>query len=293
MRLLITTTDYNVTINLAKKMDDGIKYSTPVIYHCYWNGTLNEKHYYSIKSCYYFNVYKNKNNKIILWLEGNVPNEYYNKIKEYAEIRYFSLSYEKKNTGFISDDFYYNTALSYYSDVVRYLLLYNYGGCWFDLDCFFLRNFDSIFYYYGDEICVYQWENKNFPNGAIYISLVPKSSKMKAIIELIIDRGKGWGFHEAQLTYDLPMDLLVLPCSWFDPDWIPNPYNLNAINHFHNTYNNGVNSFFVDTDKKVDFDHFHKGSFCYHWHNRWNDPVGDTSSIKQLVRIIDSFLESR
>ena len=124
MRQLITTSDYYVSIDLAKKMDDGIKYKMPVIYHCYWKGTLNEKHYYSIKSCYYFNVYKNKNNKIILWLEGNVINEYYNKIKEYAEIRYFSFSDEKENTGFIADNFYYNKLLSYYSDVVRYLLFF-------------------------------------------------------------------------------------------------------------------------------------------------------------------------
>jgi hypothetical protein len=66
----------------------------------------------------------NKNNKIILWLEGNVINEYYNKIKEYAEIRYFSFSDEKENTGFIADNFYYNKLLSYYSDVVRYLLFF-------------------------------------------------------------------------------------------------------------------------------------------------------------------------
>ena len=91
--------------------------------------------------------------------------------------------------------------MSFYSDVVRYLLLYNYGGIWFDLDCFFLRNFDPLFYNFKNEICVYQWENQYYPNGAIFISLQPKCEKMKKIIDFIINRGWGWGFQEAKLTY--------------------------------------------------------------------------------------------
>ena len=134
--------------------------------------------------------------------------------------------------------------LSFYSDVVRYILLYNYGGIWFDLDCFFLRNFDSIFHNFENEICVYQWENQNYPNGAIFISLESKSEKMKKNIEFIINRNRGWGFQEANLTYDLPLDMLVLPCSWFDADWIPNEYDI------------GVKKFFENTDKQYDFDNF-------------------------------------
>jgi len=167
MKLLINTTDYNETINLAINFQE--EYTKQVIFHCYWNGILNEKHLYSILSCYYFNVYKNKH-KIILWLENNTSNEYNIEISKYAEIKYFSFSDEKCNTVFLADNnFYYNTTLSFYSDVVRYLLLYNYGGIWFDLDCFILRNFDPIFLNFENEICVYQWEDQNYPNGAIYI----------------------------------------------------------------------------------------------------------------------------
>jgi len=238
---------------------------------------LNEKHFYSILSCYYFNVYRN-NHKIILWLENNTPNEYNGKIEKYAEIKYFSFSDEKNNTNFIRNDIYYNKTLSFYSDLVRYLLLYNYGGIWFDLDCFILRNFDPIFYNYENEICVYQWENRNYPNGAIYMSLESKSEKMKKNIEFIINNNKGWGFQEAQLNYDLPLDMLVLPCSWFDAGWIDNPYNI------------GVTHFFENTDKHYDFDTFYKGSFCYHWHNNWSKNIHNNSIIMQLVKIIQNDL---
>lgn len=69
----------------------------------------------------------------------------------------------------------------------------------------------------------------NYPNGAIFISLEPRSSKMKDAIEFIIKRNRGWGFQEANLTYDLPLDFLVLPCSWFDPTWIKYPSTIKDI----------------------------------------------------------------
>jgi hypothetical protein len=275
MKLLIDTTDYLKTIEIASNIQES--YNKPVLFHCYWNGNLNEKHLYSIQSCYYFNVLK-KNHKIILWLENNSPNEYNIEIEKYAEVKIFDLNHEKKNTFLENRDFYYNPTLSFYSDVVRYMLLYNYGGCWFDLDCFFLRCFDPLFFHYGTEICVYQWEDQINPNGAIYICLDSKSEKMEKNIEFIINRNRGWGFQEAQLTYNLDMNLLVLPCSWFDGLWIDNPYNI--------YYGN----FFEDTDTKYDFSNFFKGAFCYHWHNGWNMNIHKNSIMNQLIQIIQQEL---
>jgi mannosyltransferase OCH1-like enzyme len=275
MKLLIDKTDYIETINIALNLKED--YEKSVIFHSYWNGQLNKKHLYSILSCYYFNVYKNKqvsDFKIILWLENNKPNKYNVQIEKYAEIKNFSLSNEILDTKFITSEFYYKKELSFYSDVVRYLLLYNYGGIWFDLDCFFLRSFSPIFNNFENEICVYQWENQNYPNGAIYISLIPKSEKMRHNIQFIIKHNRGWGFQEASLTYDLPLDMLVLPCSWFNADWIKNPFNI------------GTEKFFEETNINYDFDNFFKGSFCYHWHNKWNHKIEDNSIIKQLVKII-------
>lgn len=278
MKLLISKTDYTETINIAINLQG--EYSKSVIFHCYWHGILNEKHLYTILSCYYFNVYRNKH-KIILWLENNTPNEYNTEIEKYAEIRYFYLASEKISTGFLENyEFKFGRVshIAHYSDFVRNLLLYNYGGIWFDLDCFVLRNFDPIFSNFENEICVYQWENENYPNNAIFMSLHPKSEKMKKNIEFIVERNYGWGFQEAHLTYDLPLDMLVLPCSWFNADWINNPYNI------------GFDNFFKNTDKQYNFDNFYSGSFCYHWHNKWNKNIDDNSIIMQLVKIIQNNL---
>jgi hypothetical protein len=273
MKLLIKTADYIETIKIAKELKG--EYLESVIFHCYWNGILNEKHLYSILSFYYFNVHNNKH-KIILWIENNTPNEYNDKIKKYAEIKYFNL---KDESAFLENrTFYYSKGLTYYSDLIRSVLLYNYGGCWFDLDCFCLRNFDPIFKNFGNEICLYQWEHQNYPNNAIYISLLPKSDKMKKNIEFIIKRNRGWGFQEANLTFDLDLDMLILPCGWFDGSWITNPYNLE------------FRYFFTPTNKKYNFDNFFKGAFCYHWHNNWNMKIDDSSIFKQLVNCIEKSL---
>ena len=147
MKLLVNKTDYDETIQLATDINQ--KYEKIVTFHCYWNGILNEKHLYSIKSCYHFN----KKHKIILWLENNTYNQYNEEIKKYAEIKYFSLNQEINNTVFMQNrQFYCKNFLPFYSDLVRTLLLYNYGGIWFDLDCFFLRNFDPIFKHFENEI---------------------------------------------------------------------------------------------------------------------------------------------
>ena len=279
MKLFTYNTNYNETINIAIKLKG--EYNRSVIFHCYWNGQLNEKHLYSILSCYYFNVYNNKH-KIILWLDNNTPNKYNLEIEKYAEIRHFSENDEKENTKFIEKSYECkNKTASYYSDLVRKLLLYNYGGIWFDLDCFILRSFDPLFSIFGNEICVYQWELQSFPNGAIYMSLEPKSEKMKNNIEYIIKRDRGFGFKEAYLTYDLPLDMLVLPCSWFDADWLVNEENI------------GCKNFFKNTNKQYNFENFFNGSFCYHWHNRWDEDIQDNCILLQLVNIIMNCLESK
>lgn len=269
MRWFIPTTNYTETIQHALELKG--EYNKSVLFHCYWNGNLNEKHLYSILSCYFFNVHHNKH-KLVLWVENNTPNQYNDEISKYADIKPFSLSEEKKETKFLEAyDVAFDNIL-FYSDFVRSLLLYNYGGVWFDLDCLFTRNFDPLFCHFEHEICLYEWGHKNYPNNAIYMSLHRKSEKMKQNMEYIVQRNLGWSFFE--VTYDLPLDILVLPCSWFDADWIQNPYNIGWVN------------FFKNTEIQYSFETFFKGSFCYHWHNQWDEQIEENSIFMQLIKHI-------
>jgi hypothetical protein len=263
MKLLTNEIDYEKTIEIAIKLSGN--YDKKVIYHCYWNGDLNEKHLGSIKSCYYFNVKNKINKKIILWIENNNNDNL--EFKKYAEIKQFQFDKNFKMTKTCYK------GLSYYSDIVRYIILYNYGGCWFDLDILFLRCIEPLFFNFENEIIVYQWEKRNWPNGAIYISLSPKNEKMENNIKFITKRNIGWGFLTGNLTYEMSLDLLVLPCSWFDGGWISNPYNIKF-------------NIFNKTEKEYTFDNFFKGSFCFHWHNQWDVIIEENSIFEQLINLL-------
>ncbi len=277
MKLLSIDCEFNKTIELAKNLN-GI-YGKEVIFHCYWLGNLNEKHFYSILSFYYFNVYKNKH-KIILWLESNKSNNYNEEIEKYAQIKYFSLEDEIKTLNY--NDIYFRHSkkdLTEYADFIRLLLLYNYGGCWFDLDCFCLRSFDPLFFNYGNNICMYKWAYCNYPNNAIVISLEPKSENMKKTIDFFHNQNTGWRT-QSNCEINSPINILVLPCSWFDPIW--------EKTEFSDNFN--FSKFFESQKEVFKLNYFFQGAFCYHWHNMWNKTIEKNSPMYYLVNDVKNML---
>jgi len=277
MRLYTDTHKYKETIEMANNLTG--TYEDPVLYHCFWNGKLNEKHYISILSCFYFNVLNKPNRKIILLTNSPFEdNDILRVISQFCEVRYFDFSEELKDTGISDEISKTNDVYQFKSDRIRYVLLYKYGGIWFDLDMFFLRSLDPIFNAFENEICVYTWADSNYPNGAFFMSLKKNSEKMLDFINYLINRNLGYGFQDYfyqknHLTFDTPLDILVLPCSWFDggflydfPDFI-----------------DGNKEFFKSVNGIINIDTFAKGAFCYHWHNRWYNNVEEMSYFDQLT----------
>ncbi|MDQ2104061.1 glycosyltransferase [Azospirillum isscasi] len=262
-----------LALEVAKLIKDETPPAEPIIFHGYWNGTLNEKHLISVKSCYLFNVRGGKN-KIVIWTQNCDDNAYLDEIRQYAEVRAFSERDECRGTFLDGHEFGRSIDASFYSDIVRYILLYKYGGVWFDLDCLFLRSVIPLLNQFPGKILAYRWEQQNYPNGAIYVSPTPLSETMKRNIEFIQKRGCGWGFQQAGLVYDTPMDILVLPCPWFDAGWIDNP-----VLHF--------NGFMKASPVEYDLDTFFPGAFCFHWHNKWFDAIEPASPMDRLARDID------
>jgi hypothetical protein len=265
MKLLTPSTAYEDTIRMANALD--ISEDIPTLFHFYWKGVLNEKHYISIKSCRRFHP----TSEILLWTESGTPNEWLHKCQEICTVQPFVLSTEMESC-FVREFTHLRFgAVTYYSDFIRLLLLYKYGGIWADLDCFFLRNFSPLLRIVEDYPAVYTWELQPYPNNAVFISPIKENPKLKAFIEYMYNKRAGWGFQQENVIFDTPVDLLVLPCSWFDPGWITNPYNIS------------FGTFMAQTNKKVTLDTFFKGSFCFHWHNRWDVPIHETSMIRQLA----------
>jgi hypothetical protein len=206
--------------------------------------------------------------------------------KGYSEVRVFCLMNELQGN-FLDDlkhmelDFYEND-LRYYSDFVRLVLLYKYGGIWFDLDIFFLQCIDPILFEFNNEIILYEWEDQNYPNNALFISLVPQDEKLAAIICHLAYQKWGWGFQNFikkvktnTVTYSLPFDVLVLPCEWFDPGWVNNPWGITC------------DDFFLENSLYLDKESFFPGCVCFHWHNKWNDVIHKTSIFRQILHFID------
>ena len=287
MKLFTEKKSYDDTIVYAQQLTGA--YDDPVIFHCYWNttrhGGLSEKHLYSILSCWYFNV-RNNRHKIILWLENTELNEYAEQIKQYAEIKQFNPSEQIKDTFLENYVFKHpegRPGVKYYSAYVRLVLLYNYGGFYFDLDCFFLRNFDPLFAAFSDDLCVYD-QTGQIPNNAVVLSLQPQSKKAEALMMFFVNRNLGWSFSHPDLTYDTDIDVLSLPGSWFDP----------MLYIWYNKIPNWLTKedFLVKTDKTYTFDNFYKGAFCYHWHSGWSLTTEETAIISQLVKIIENDLNA-
>ena len=139
---------------------------------------------------------------------------------------------------------------------------------------------DCILNKYGNKICVIAWEQQKYPNNALYICLQKNNPDMIHNIKFIMDHNKGWGFQEANLTFDKDLKMLVLPCAWIDPAWISNPLKI------------GFDDFFKESNKTWTFNNYYPDSFAFHWHNRWKSVIHDSSVCRQLDNIIKTNLES-
>ena len=275
MKVLIPRTKnnhYHKVTDISKKICEKYSdesYSGKFLFHCYWHGELNEKHLSSIQSCYHYNCLGKPDREILVWVEKTTNDTILDQIQKYATVKHFDYDYEIKNTIFLNlplDE--KNVFLPYYADKIRCLLLYKYGRIWFDLDVLFLRPIDPILLEYPHEMIVYEWEEQPYPNNAIFISLQPENPKLLHVIEYIVKQNRGWGFHK-KITFDLPLDFLVLPCEWFDPGWVENPLT-------------NFDDIFLPTIKTWNHNNFFPNSFCFHWHNKWNDTIDKTSIFSQL-----------
>jgi len=288
--------DYVKTIKLAPA--PGAVSPEKVIFHTLWDdlSTLSEKNIMSLKSAYLTNVKGQRGRSIILWTYGDVPsNPFVQQAEQYATIKKFvwnemltdSPLHDRKEHPAIKR--HMEDIASDSSDLARYLLLWRYGGVWFDLDVFFLRSFDPLYAAFPDEAMVYAWEYRPWPNGAIFICLKAQHPHMRSLLNFMLslnrDHGHGgssFGFWSnpndppPDLSYQSPIPLTVLPCSWFDASWIQNPMGFQFSN------------FFQGSSSTFNVGNFFPGAFAYHWHNQWAAAIPETSPARQLMESLES-----
>lgn len=270
--------EFESTLQLARNMPQ-VKYDSSLVFLCFWRGALNEKHLLSIQSCYITNVRNYLNRKIVLWIQDCPENDFKTQIANYAELRQWD--HEEWIERFPAKkqcEVDYNRP-SFYSDFVRYSLLYEYGGIWFDLDMLVLRSVDPILATFHKFLCVYAWATEPYPNGAFMMSLQPKDPRLLHIINWFVAKNKGFGFQSTGVKYTDPLDFLVLPYTWFDAGWINASPKICSITDFMTKPNSSIT---LET--------LCPGAFMYHWHNQWQVVPHPQSAFRVLEKEIHDLI---
>jgi len=262
----------------VQKHDEEI-YENPVIFHCYWDKEIGTNQMFSILSCYLTNV-KNTNNKIILWVEYDIES-YLNKpiykiLKNYCEIKHIDHLSERIGTpleGHILEKESMSTS-AFYSDYIRLILLYKYGGMWFDLDIIFFKKFDYLFNTYDTFLPTFG--RSNYPNNAIFWSR--NKEVIEELINLFLKHGCGhFGMQDTfenrfenqnYFNFNSDLKINILPCGWFDSLWVDDNCNFDI--------------WFKDNNNE----YFYDDAYCYHWHNRNHLEIEKNSPFHRRMKMI-------
>jgi hypothetical protein len=259
---LLTYMSFNETI--GNEDVEPIRY-----FHCFWKGKLSDLHFMSLKSLHELHPEAN----VIIWTPDALEAQgsyAWIKIKKLLKVKVnlIQLTQEHFNQANAPQLFSkyvmlllppidinakYNAQVAYASDIVRFVVLYLYGGVWFDLDVLFLRNFDSI------KIKRYtsQWGTDDCGNAAIM-----RLEKGHDLIQKILGKYDRPFYPTTTFRLENDLDLTMLPSTFFDilwrgPDSIPDHLQFEDFDEF-----------FELTEWKMP-----EQLYAYHWHNRWNKPV--------------------
>jgi len=245
----------------------GNENTIPIEYfHCFWRGPISDLHLMSLHSLNKFHP----NSKIIFWTPNIIDIEkceswekIKNLLKDQIELKILTetdfnecgasslYSAYKSGTDNMPGRSGENEGLAYISDIVRFVVLYLYGGLWFDMDILFLRNLDSI----KLNRFVSQWGDGMWGNAAIL-----KLEKGHDLIGKIIGKYSRPFYPGTSLQLDNDLDLTILPSVLFDILWRS---SINADLQFRD-----FGSFFSVQELALPPE-----LYTYHWHNRWtNNP---------------------
>lgn len=255
------------------------------IVNLYWKGIFNRKTVFSIKSFLYQTKLKWQIN---LWT-GNgtifIDNaaEQLNLLQ--VQIKPFSYEKEIKNTPFeVFKTIYpweYNknyfrifSKVAIESDWIRLILLYKYGGLYFDLDILFLKPPEDIIAKYKEFVCPWGVGSlKNTNNNLIYLS----RKNIIKLCESAIKEKKPTNFLGLSfLSYEKlkTNNINVLSLCECDACW--------------GCFNSTCDFYFIFQKKtkynKQIMDFINEKSFIYHWHNGYNKVIDNDSYFNELEK---------
>ena len=236
-------------------------------FHCFWKGKVTDLHLMCLQSL----KKVHPNSTIFLWTPNALEvqgSESWVKIRKVIRdkiilseithdhfkhanasglyLNYHSLTSQGEKKG-------YDHNVAYASDIVRFVVLYLYGGVWFDLDILFTKSLDSI----KIKRYVSQWGGEPCGNAAIL-----RLEKGHDIIQNVLGKYNPPFYPTSTFRLENDLDITILPGSLFDIHWQVTDHNPRG-SHLLSFRN--WDEFFEMEELKLPDE-----IYGYHWHNRWS-----------------------
>ncbi|CAG8682778.1 3925_t:CDS:2, partial [Racocetra fulgida] len=253
--------------------------SVPMLFHVYWRGRINDKIALMIKSflytqpldCSLLNVWLDQNQETDFSQNPHIqpllkfsPNNFRLRRWNLTE----QLSYDPIYDGW-EEKINRKIPTVGYSDLVRFVLLYRYGGMYVDADVLFLRDMRPV--YHLDQEFAYRWSFWLNYNTAILRLNAKTQDEFPPVPNKV-------------LSYQKAIDLQL-----------SNQVTKPNINYFYDTYKSNV------ADDEFPSGHqastsmrnkkeFFRGAFTYHWHNQWESAIPYQSWFGILQKGYDEFI---
>ena len=165
-----------------------------------------------------------------------------------------------------------------FSDLVRFIALYLYGGIYVDIDAIVLRDMSGLLL--GPPFA-YKWDRDVLYYNTAVMGL-PKGSEVVLKIIRHFDACTPEAFFPSRIhkalncTSGVCEELLMMPTALFDPvsapmsNWQWQTEGVNGIGH--------TTDWLFDRRRMWSFAHFFPGAYTFHWHNRWEHATFDADS---------------
>jgi hypothetical protein len=255
-------------------------------YHLFWHGTFSLKQAFAVKS--FLATQSLESSELWLWLAGPSSysvyeeNRFLQPLLAFLQVKRFDFEVECPGTPLERRPELYNGLRPVtQSDLFRFVVLYNHGGTYVDIDTMFLRDLNLVrqVTHSADEFC-YRW-SAHLPYGSsAVLRLRQRSETARALLERCCEINSCHPSRVLRFDENADLDLLVLPCVFFDPLW---PHRDRRDSYREAPFNRFEDFFrpfgwrFRRKRRIRSYRDFFPGALAYQWHNCWGTPEDPNS----------------
>jgi hypothetical protein len=252
---------------------------TPERYHMYWCNDFSSKQAFAVKS--FLATQDLESAELWLWLDsrngydGYAANPLLGPLLPFIKVKRFDPDVEAKGTPLERrPELYHSKSPTRRSNFLRFVVLYKYGGIYVDMDTMFLRDIRILLGHptFQDEFCYHWSSHMPYANSAV-LRLHERSETGRALLARCVACGSCRPKDVLRFAENKDLDLLVLPCVFYDPLWPhhdqQDSYDAAPFSRFEDFFRR-FDSRFACKSNIRSYKNFFPGAFTYHWHNFWD-----------------------